>query len=141
MDELNKKRQAAAQRVLELLKGLLLPAAPNVVATFREPADQAIYEQLVELGWELDARAREDAPLHYAYNVQYDTLEIEGVTYDGMLFRALGCVRGFEEGAVIKIVKRENSTVTLKRVKECIDVCKEAPTECPHCGEALTEET
>ena len=50
------------------------------------------------------------------YDAVHDSIVIEGTTYSGKLFRELGCNFAEMVGQTLKVVRKENGTVTVARI-------------------------
>lgn len=51
-----------------------------------------------------------------AYDPKTDTIEIEGTRYSGVLFREFGCFFADKIGQILRVEKKENGVVTVKRI-------------------------
>lgn len=50
------------------------------------------------------------------YDPINDTIEIEGTVYSASLFRELGCDFPDDVGQLLKVIKKEDGVVTVKRI-------------------------
>jgi len=55
----------------------------------------------------------------------YNTIEIEGTKYNLGFFKEFSCNFPSMVGQIIKVVKKENDVVTLVRLDEIIELCRE----------------
>lgn len=96
-------RTEAAQWAVDVIRGMA-PAAR---------APDGLGEEQRALLSELWARAQGEVSLSYL--PQYETLEVEGVSYAYDLFRSLGIL---PMGSLVRLMKRENGTLQLKVERE-----------------------